>query len=58
VKRRIRSGSLPAFRDGRLMRVREDDLRRFIVERVARTGVGMSTVAAGVTLPPGSRLWD
>ena len=58
VKRRIRSGSLPAFRDGRLVRIREDDLRRYVAERVARAAVAGSSLPAGVTLAPGARLWD
>ena len=59
VKRRIRSGALPAFVDGRLVRVREADLTRYIAERTVRRSDGRpSTVAAGRTLAPGSRLWD
>jgi excisionase family DNA binding protein len=58
VKRRVRSGSLPAFRDGRLVRIREDDLRRYVCERVARATAAGPTVTAGSTLAPGKRLWD
>ena len=58
IKRRVRAGSLPAFRDGRLVRVREDDLRRYVAERVARTVAAGRPVAAGSTLAPGARLWD
>jgi excisionase family DNA binding protein len=59
VKRRIRAGALPAFVDGRLVRVREADLARYIAERVARRGAAASSGAmSGRTLPPGSRLWD
>lgn len=58
VKRRVRTGELPAYRDGRLVRVRELDLDRYIAEHVTRaTGRGSSR-RAGVTLAPGERLWD
>jgi excisionase family DNA binding protein len=60
VKRRIRSGALPAFVDGRLVRVRDADLTRYIAERVSRqTAAGAPpSELAGRTLPRGSRLWD
>jgi excisionase family DNA binding protein len=60
VKRRIRSGALPAFVDGRLVRVREADLARYIAERVARHQLITvpAPTASGRRLPPGSRLWD
>ncbi len=60
VKRRIRDGALPAFADGRIVRVREADLTRYIAERVARraTTSALSPVASGRKLPAGSRLWD
>ncbi len=58
VKRRIRAGTLPAFRDGRIVRVREDDLRRYISERVARSVTSGRAAAAGTTLTAGARLWD
>ena len=57
VKRRIAAGSLPAFKDGGLVRVREDDLRRYVAERVARAAAGRPA-ATGSTLAPGARLWD
>jgi excisionase family DNA binding protein len=58
VKRRIRSGALPAYRDGRLVRVRAVDLRRYVAERVTRSTPGGWGQRAGVTLRPGERLWD
>jgi excisionase family DNA binding protein len=59
VKRRIRAGDLAAFTDGRLVRVREADLRRYIVERVARRlPRGRPMIGAGHDLPSGARLWD
>jgi excisionase family DNA binding protein len=57
VKRRIASGALPVFRDGRLVRVRGDDLTRYIAERVTR-GSSRAPVLAGHVLAPGERLWD
>lgn len=38
VKRRIRSGALPVFRDGRIVRVRERDLRAYIASHVDSVG--------------------
>jgi excisionase family DNA binding protein len=58
VKRRIRSGALPTYRDGRLVRVREDDLRRYVAERVCRRSQTSDRAAAGRALGPGERLWD
>ncbi len=57
VKRRIRDGSLPAFRDGRLVRVRESDLARYIAAHVTRRA-SSSTPPVGVTLDRHARLWD
>lgn len=58
VKRRLRAGELPAYRDGRLVRVREQDLGRYIAGHVARRTEAGSSRPAGVTLAPGERLWD
>ncbi len=33
VDRRIRSGDLPAIRDGRIIRIRPEDLERYIAQR-------------------------
>lgn len=38
VYRRINAGELPAVRIGRSFRVREEDLDRYLVERVTRAG--------------------
>jgi excisionase family DNA binding protein len=58
VKRRIRDGALPTFRDGRLVRVRELDLDRYIAEHVTRTAAPRgSSPRTGVMLRPGERLW-
>jgi excisionase family DNA binding protein len=59
VKRRVATGSLPAFRDGRLRRIPEDALHRFILERVERHGPQRAGVAVATRiLEPGARLWD
>lgn len=57
VKRRVAAGELPAYRDGRLVRVRGSDLDRYVAERVTRRAPS-SSPRAGVTLAPGRRLWD
>lgn len=33
VNRRIKAGDLPVIRDGRIVRIRPDDLRRYISQR-------------------------
>lgn len=33
IDRRIRSGELPIIRDGRIIRIRPEDLERFIAQR-------------------------
>lgn len=59
VKRRIGSGVLPAFVDGRLVRVRDADLARYVAERVVRRSSGRRVSAAvGLSLAPNARLWD
>lgn len=59
VKRRVAAGELPAFHDGRLIRIRRDDLGRYIAERVTRSSSWLPSAAAfGVALGPGERLWD
>jgi excisionase family DNA binding protein len=59
VKRRIAVGVLPTYRDGRLVRVREDDLRRYVAERVCHCAQASEpTRASGRTLREGERLWD
>ncbi len=57
VKRRIRAGTLPTFRDGRIVRVRELDLDRYIAEHIERRTAG-SSPWAGVTFTAGERYWD
>jgi excisionase family DNA binding protein len=57
VKRRAAAGELPCFRDGRLVRVREADLERFVAERVARRLLGGAAAPAGRQMAPGERLW-
>jgi excisionase family DNA binding protein len=58
VKRRIRTGELPAVFDGRLVRVRESDLRRYVLERLARRTGSRAVEASGVVLPAGARLYE
>jgi len=58
VKRRVHDGALPAFVDGRLVRVREEDLRRYVLERVKRREARPIGALAGRALPSGGRLWD
>ena len=58
VKRRVREGALPAFRDGRIVRVRESDLTRYVLERVVVSARGDATAATGRALAKGARLWD
>jgi excisionase family DNA binding protein len=58
IKRRIASGCLPAFRDGRLVRVRPRDLDGFVSTHMdTRRGGGAIKGPASVTLPSGEKLW-
>jgi excisionase family DNA binding protein len=58
VKRRIRSGALPSYRDGHIVCVREDDLRRYVAERLCRRSPAPDRAAAGRALRKGEHLWD
>ena len=59
LRRRIRAGLLPVYVDGGLRRIREDDLRRYVSERVCRRSSSPATTAPpGRRLPKGARLWD
>jgi excisionase family DNA binding protein len=59
LRRRIGDGSLPAFRDGGLVRVRDDDLERYVSANVTRAALARAGVrTAGVLLPQRARLWD
>ena len=58
VKRWIAAGSLPTFRVGRVVRVREQDLERFVALHTASRAGDAPATAAGVTLEAGARLWD
>ena len=61
VKRLVRAGELPVVRVGSSVRVRPDDLRRYVAARTERLS-GSTTVdrrsPAGVALEDGARLWD
>jgi excisionase family DNA binding protein len=59
VKRRVANGALAVFTDNGLRRIREDDLRRFVSERVEQRGAeDADACPAGCVLAPGARLWD
>lgn len=59
VRRRIQTGALPTYRDGRLVRIRDDDLRRYVVERVCRRVTAAELDRpGGRRLREGERLWD
>jgi excisionase family DNA binding protein len=59
LRRRIDGGALPAYVDGKLRGIREDDLHRYIAERVSRRSrSAAATIAPSRTLPKGARLWD
>jgi excisionase family DNA binding protein len=58
VKRRVATGALPVFRDGRLVRVREADLERYLAEHLVRLQRIPTTTEAGRTAGPSERLWD
>jgi excisionase family DNA binding protein len=59
VKRRVHGGELAAVVDGRLVRVRESDLRRYVLERLGtRTARVAVAVPAGREVPRGAKLWD
>lgn len=59
VKRRVRRGELPAFRDRRIVRVRASDLDRYVLERVERAApIRRASSCMGAVLPAGARLWD
>ena len=59
VKRRVRTGLLPVVVDGGLVRVREEDLSRYVVERIERRFPDRSSsVPTGLSLPKGAKLWD
>jgi excisionase family DNA binding protein len=59
VKRRARSGELPVYVDGRIVRVRQDDLRRYIAEHILRRmGSLTSSMEASRPMTKGQRLWD
>jgi excisionase family DNA binding protein len=59
LRRRIKDGSLPAFRDGGLVRVRQDDLERYVAAKITRQRLAHAGApVAGVALPTGARLWD
>ena len=57
ARRIVACGELPAVHVGRLVRVRDDDLRRFIAERTT-TAAEVKRSGRAVVLAAGDRLWD
>jgi excisionase family DNA binding protein len=57
IKRRIAAGGLSVFRDGRLVRVRQCDLDRYVVERVVRSAAAARAGGAAGVAARG-KLWD
>jgi len=58
IGRRVATGELPVFRDGRIVRVRQLDLDRYVAERVSRRAAPDALAPAGRALTAGERLWD
>jgi excisionase family DNA binding protein len=60
LKRRIRAGQLPVFRDGRLIRVRQQDLDHYIQRRIRLPTEPAQTTKPIETEPltPGRKLFD
>jgi excisionase family DNA binding protein len=60
LKRRIRTGQLPVFRDGRLIRIRQTDLDHYIHQHIARPAQAHTptTAAPSASLPAGRRLFE
>lgn len=59
LRRRVASGLLPAFRDGRIVRIREVDLDSYVAANITRSALNRRGVrTSGVVLPPEARLWD
>jgi excisionase family DNA binding protein len=62
VKRRVRSGAIPVFRDGRIVRVRESDLQSYVALHVTAPRrvavVRRPLVATDRRRLPVGRLWD
>lgn len=58
IKRRVKAGALPVFTDGRLIRIRLDDLVRYIAERTATRTTSQRGAPVGRVLAKGARLWD
>ena len=51
LKRRISSGQLPVFRDGRLIRIRQQDLDHYIEQRVCTPAQRRRPNTTAVTKP-------
>jgi excisionase family DNA binding protein len=58
LRRWVARGLIPAFRQGRVLRLRALDLDRFIAERMATPTPAGGEPSGGHRLEPGERLWD
>jgi excisionase family DNA binding protein len=58
VRRRVAAGELPTFRSGRLIRVRDEDLRRYVAQRTMRTSSATRASAAAGGRKPAAKLWE
>ena len=57
VQRRIAAGELRAYRDGRLVRVPAEEIRRYVRLHVAAPRPRSTPTPSARRLPSGSRLW-
>ena len=60
LKRRLRTGALPSFRDGRLTRIRQTDLDHYIEQRLCLPAESTLTATRveTQTLAPGRKLYE
>lgn len=59
IRRLVREGALPCVRvTGRERRIREQDIERFVAERLQSAGRRTQRNRHAVTLRDGERLWD
>jgi excisionase family DNA binding protein len=60
LKRRLSTGALPCFRDGRLLRIRQTDLDQYIEQRLCLPAEPTRPARTAETTvpPPGRKLYD